>query len=57
MGKATVERLVKNGAKVVICDLPTSKGSVMAEEIGDSAIFAPCDVSELYYPLFFFFRK
>lgn len=43
LGKATAQRLVAQGARVVIADLPTSAGAVVAEEIG--AIFIPADVT------------
>jgi len=46
LGKATATRLVKNGARVVICDLPTSKGSEVVKELGaDNAVFAPVNVT------------
>lgn len=44
LGKATVERLVKDGYKVLMCDLPTSQGKSVAETIGSSANFIPTDV-------------
>ncbi|CAH0547793.1 unnamed protein product [Brassicogethes aeneus] len=46
LGKATVERLVQQGSRVVLCDLKTSKGSEIAKEIGeDKVIFAPVNVA------------
>lgn len=45
LGRATAERLVRNGAKVIICDLPTSKGQDVATSLGDNAVFAPVDVT------------
>ncbi|XP_015913577.2 3-hydroxyacyl-CoA dehydrogenase type-2 isoform X1 [Parasteatoda tepidariorum] len=45
LGKATVERLIEQGGKVVLCDLPTSKGDEVAKELGDQCIFSPTDVS------------
>ncbi|KAJ8936269.1 hypothetical protein NQ314_012431, partial [Rhamnusium bicolor] len=46
LGKATVERLVQQGAKVVLCDLPASKGNEVAESLGeDKVIFAPVNVT------------
>ncbi|CAH0547801.1 unnamed protein product [Brassicogethes aeneus] len=46
LGKATVERLVQQGSRVVLCDLKTSKGSEVAKEIGeDKVIFAPVNVT------------
>ncbi|XP_043248243.1 3-hydroxyacyl-CoA dehydrogenase type-2 [Colletes gigas] len=44
LGLGTVQRFVREGAKVVIADLPTSKGKDVAAELGSSAIFAPMDV-------------
>jgi len=44
LGKATVERLVKDGHKVIMCDLPTSQGLSLAESIGSSTNFVPTDV-------------
>lgn len=45
LGKATVERIVREGGRAVICDLPTSQGAKVAQEIGDHVIFVPTDVS------------
>lgn len=45
LGKATVERLVNLGSKVVLCDLPTSKGAEVAKSFGENVAFAPVDVS------------
>ncbi len=42
LGRATAERLVADGAHVVICDLPTSDGAAVAAAIG--AVFVPTDV-------------
>lgn len=45
LGKATVERLASQGAKVVLCDLPKSKGLEVAKAIGeDKVAFAPVNV-------------
>ncbi|XP_024886021.1 3-hydroxyacyl-CoA dehydrogenase type-2 [Temnothorax curvispinosus] len=48
LGRGTVERFVKQGAKVIIGDLPTSKGKTVADELGEAnAVFAPmCVTSE-----------
>ncbi|MFI0961275.1 SDR family NAD(P)-dependent oxidoreductase [Streptomyces sp. NPDC021080] len=43
LGRATAERLIAGGAKVVILDLPGSDGEAVAKEIG--AVFAPGDVT------------
>jgi len=46
LGRGTVDRLVREGAKVVIADLPTSKGQDAANELGtDKAMFVPLDVT------------
>lgn len=45
LGKATVERFVQKGAKVVLCDLPTSKGNELAKTLGDNVVFVPVDVT------------
>lgn len=45
LGRATVERLVKLGGRVVICDLPTSKGQDVAQSFGENVTFAPGDVT------------
>ena len=45
LGRATAQRLLKEGGKVVVVDLPTSEGEQIAQEMGDNAIFAPADVS------------
>lgn len=44
LGKATVERLVKEGNKVVIYDLPSSKGEEIAQTLGNDVKFVPGDV-------------
>jgi len=44
LGKATVEQLVKNGYKVIMCDLESSKGKSVAETIGSNTNFVPTDV-------------
>ena len=46
LGRATAQRLVRNGARVVIADLPSSKGEDTAKEIGDRCAFAPTDVRQ-----------
>lgn len=45
LGRATVERFVQSGAKVVLCDLPTSQGNEVAKSLGDNVIFVPVDVT------------
>ena len=45
LGRATAERFVQQGAKVILCDLPSSSGQEVAKSLGDSCVFAPTDVS------------
>jgi NAD(P)-dependent dehydrogenase (short-subunit alcohol dehydrogenase family) len=45
LGDATVTALHEAGASVVIVDLPSSNGEVVAKELGDRARFAPADVT------------
>ncbi|XP_020375700.2 3-hydroxyacyl-CoA dehydrogenase type-2 [Rhincodon typus] len=45
LGRATVERLVQQGASAVIVDLPTSEGASVAQALGESCVFAPADVT------------
>ena len=45
LGGATVKELHGAGASVVIVDLPSSDGEVVAKELGDRARFAPSDVT------------
>ncbi|KAI5704560.1 3-hydroxyacyl-CoA dehydrogenase type-2 [Diaphorina citri] len=45
LGKATVERIVREGGRVVLCDLPTSEGESVAKELGPDVKFAPVDVT------------
>ncbi len=46
LGLATTEKLVENGAKVVIVDLPSSAGEAVADKLGDAVTFAPADVTD-----------
>nr|AAY63981.1 3-hydroxyacyl-CoA dehydrogenase [Lysiphlebus testaceipes] len=45
LGRGTVERFVKHGAKVIIGDLPTSKGNELAKDLGSNVVFSPLDVT------------
>lgn len=45
LGLATVKELHANGARVVILDLPSSRGKEIAGEFGDRAVFSPGDVT------------
>jgi 3-hydroxyacyl-CoA dehydrogenase/3-hydroxy-2-methylbutyryl-CoA dehydrogenase len=44
LGKATAQRLIRNGARVVIADLPSSDGENVAKEFGENCTFSPTDV-------------
>jgi len=46
LGLATVQALHEAGARVVIVDLPSSNGKVIAEDLGERAQFAPADVTD-----------
>jgi NAD(P)-dependent dehydrogenase (short-subunit alcohol dehydrogenase family) len=45
IGAATVRRFVDEGAKVVIADVQDDAGELLAKEIGESTVFAHCNVS------------
>ena len=45
LGRATVENFIRNGSKVLICDLPNSQGADLAKELGKSALFHPTDIT------------
>jgi len=45
LGLASVKRLLAEGAKVVIADLPTSQGAEIAAGLGANVRFAPTDVT------------
>ncbi len=45
LGLATVKELHANGARIVILDLPSSRGKEVAGELGDRAVFTPGDVT------------
>lgn len=46
LGLATTQSLIKHGAKVVICDLPTSNGHLLAQGINkERCLFHPTDVT------------
>ena len=47
IGRATVERLVAAGARVVIADVDGDAGDALAAELGDAAAFQATDVSEI----------
>jgi NAD(P)-dependent dehydrogenase (short-subunit alcohol dehydrogenase family) len=46
LGRATVQRLVADGARAVIIDLPGSPGADVATSLGEAVRFVPADVSD-----------
>jgi NAD(P)-dependent dehydrogenase (short-subunit alcohol dehydrogenase family) len=44
IGAATVRRLIKEGAHVVIADISAEAGTALAAELGPHAAFVSCDV-------------
>lgn len=46
IGKATSERFVQEGAKVITCDVNEEQGQVTAEELGTNCTFYMVDVSD-----------
>jgi NAD(P)-dependent dehydrogenase (short-subunit alcohol dehydrogenase family) len=46
LGLATARRLVKEGGRVTIIDLPASDGERLADELGENATFAAADVTD-----------
>lgn len=45
LGRATVEHLVRNGARAAIVDLPDSKGQELARTLGENCLFCPTDIT------------
>ena len=45
LGRATAERLLAGGGRVVLLDLPRSPGAQVAADMGDNVLFAPADVT------------
>ncbi|GIX78585.1 hypothetical protein CEXT_606491 [Caerostris extrusa] len=46
LGEGTARRLIQQGASVVICDLPSSNGQKLADELGEKCAFAPTDITK-----------
>lgn len=47
MGESHARRLVAEGAKVVLTDINTERGQLIAKELGDNALFVSHDVTSL----------
>ncbi|CAH1783427.1 unnamed protein product [Owenia fusiformis] len=45
LGRGTAERFIRQGMRVVICDLPNSPGEEVAKTLGENCIFTPTDVT------------
>jgi 3-hydroxyacyl-CoA dehydrogenase / 3-hydroxy-2-methylbutyryl-CoA dehydrogenase len=45
LGEATVRALHERGAAIVVADVNADKGEALAAELGDGAVFVPCDVT------------
>ncbi len=46
LGEATATAIVDAGGRVVIADLPSSDGQVVAERLGDAATFVAADITD-----------
>lgn len=46
LGEATVRRIAGNGTAVVVCDLDSSRGKTVADDLHDRVVFAPTDVTD-----------
>lgn len=57
LGRGTVEYLVKQGGKAVICDLPTSKGQELSSQLGADTVFVPVDVGNCFYLSIIYFQN
>ena len=47
LGRATAERLLNEGSHVTLIDLPSSDGERAAAELGENAVFAAADVTDV----------
>ncbi|XP_073820605.1 3-hydroxyacyl-CoA dehydrogenase type-2-like [Musca autumnalis] len=45
LGRVTVEHLAKQGARVVMTDLGSSKSNEIAKELGDNVVFVPVNIT------------
>lgn len=46
IGAAAVERFVREGCRVCLCDIQVEQGQALAEKCGGSSFFQPCDVTD-----------
>jgi 3-oxoacyl-[acyl-carrier protein] reductase len=46
IGKATAEKFVKEGAKVIICDLDAEMGQAVADQLGNGTLFYKINVTD-----------
>ena len=46
LGEGVVRMVTSSGGRAAILDLPSSKGSALADELGDSAAFYEVDVAD-----------
>ena len=46
LGEATARSIVKAGGKVALLDLDQERGPKLAEELGETALFFPADVTQ-----------
>jgi 3-oxoacyl-[acyl-carrier protein] reductase len=46
IGKATTERFLEEGAKVIICDIDLGDGEKVLAEMGEKLTFYPVDVTD-----------
>lgn len=46
IGRATVERLMSEGARVAFCDVDAGVGETTAAELGGDVVFHPCDLAD-----------
>jgi NAD(P)-dependent dehydrogenase (short-subunit alcohol dehydrogenase family) len=47
IGAAIVRGFVRNGARVAILDIDRGAGEQLAQELGDEALFLPCDLTDV----------